>query len=268
MRAIFLFIVAVLASSPAAAAGPSFDCGRVTSQVNKLICSSPELSALDAKLANDYSNMKGQPDVDARALARDEDSWLRKVRNACSDAACLKNAYEARDAQILNQSRRAASPAAYAETRPFPVDATIAASAMALIGKPCGGPGEDIPAGSGFASRTAFQPVIGPDTVVVPRAKKGAWFAFLLVTKDGCRVTDAVALPGPKAADAFLSCNVPADAGSATPQSMGFGMRKTGHKFPVAYWEVDAKSGKLIRQPLGVLGWSDKIVCNYPESGE
>jgi len=31
---------------------------------------------------------------------------------------------------------------------------------------------------------------------------------------------------------------------------------------------VDAKNGKLIRQPLGVLGWSDKIRCTYPETGE
>jgi hypothetical protein len=212
--------------------------------------------------------MKGQPGIDVKALERDEDAWLHKVRNACSEAACLKHVYEARDAEILDQSRRAASPDAYIETRPFPADAKIAADAMALIGKPCGGPGEDIPGASGFTNSAAYQPVIGLDTVVVPRVKKGAWFAFLLATKDHCRVADAVALPGPKEADAFLSCNVPADDGSATPQSIGFGMRKTGHKIPVAYWEVDAKNGKLIRQPLAVLGWGQTIVCNYPESGE
>ena len=52
----------------ASAAAPSFDCAKVTSAVNKLICTSPELSALDAKLARDFDNTKFQAGIDAKAL--------------------------------------------------------------------------------------------------------------------------------------------------------------------------------------------------------
>ena len=51
LRACARLLIAVLALpliAPAHAAdGPSFDCARVTSKVNKIICASPELSAFD-----------------------------------------------------------------------------------------------------------------------------------------------------------------------------------------------------------------------------
>src|ERR1700722_8060256 len=107
-------------AAPSDSAGPSFDCGRAHSSVNKLICVTPDIAALDRKLAADFNNAKYQGGSDGKALQAAEDAWLRDVRNKCADAACLRNAYQARDAQILNDSLRAASPAAYADTIPFP----------------------------------------------------------------------------------------------------------------------------------------------------
>ncbi len=259
---------AVAADAPAPA-GPSFSCAHITSLVNKTICATPELSALDRKLAADFDSARFQGGIDRKSLEAEEATWLHEVRNSCTDAACLKNAYEDRDAKILDESRRAASPAAYDETRPFPAPADVLAAAKALVGKACAGHNEDLPAGSVFAAKPAYQPVIAQGAVILPRMKDGAWFAFLLDTRNGaCRVADVVALPGPKQADAFLQCTVPPDDGTANYKSSGFGMRRAGHKDLAGYWEVDPKTATMTRQPLGVLGWDGRIRCNYPETGE
>ena len=52
-----------------AAPGPSFDCARVTSQVNRTICASPELSALDRQLADHYRVLLAQSGDEARGVA-------------------------------------------------------------------------------------------------------------------------------------------------------------------------------------------------------
>ena len=45
---------ALFAAGSAQAAGPSFDCGRATAPVEKLICGSPGLSELDTQLATAF----------------------------------------------------------------------------------------------------------------------------------------------------------------------------------------------------------------------
>lgn len=250
------------------APGPSFDCAKVHSQVNLLICATPELAALDRNLAEDFNNARYQAGVDGKALQRSEEQWLSQVRNQCADAACLKQAYTARDAAILDQSLRAASPAAYAETRPFAVDPAAWTDAQSYLGKPCEN-GEDLPAAAGYQPIPGYLPIIGVQAVVVARSKAGAAFAFLLDTRNsGCKVADVVALPSRQQAGSFLQCQVPADGGDSAPQSVGFGMRRSGQKRLVAYWEVSGEDARLIRQPLDVLGWSEAIRCLQPETGE
>ncbi len=278
-----LVAMACAGASLAQAAGPSFDCARATSDVNRTICGSPELSALDRQLSEHYRALLAQPGADAAGLAREEAQWLRDVRNPCPDAACIRQAYTERDAALVARTRRLAgaaaaapadgpdtspSPAAAAETVPFVVDAGLFADARALRAHACAA-GEDLPKSAGFAPVPGASPVVSRDGVVLERRHAGADFAFLLDTRRGaCRIVDVVALPPHAQVGNLLQCLVPADDGSATPLSAGIGLRRAGQKAPVAYWEVDVAHGLLIRQPLGVLDWSDKVRCQEPEVGD
>ena len=264
-------LAALAVTAPAlahAADGPSFDCARVTSTVNRLICASPDLSARDRQLADHFRALLGQPAVDGAALRREEAAWLRDVRDACADAECVAQAYAARDAELLRRSRHAASPAADDETRPFVVDAGLWADARALRGSVCGS-GEELPLAAGYGPVPGSLPVISNGSVVRARRKLGADFAFLLDTRKGkCRIVDVVALPSHVQAGNLLQCTVPADDGSGATLSAGVGLRRAGQKAPIAYWEVDLARGLLVRQPLGVLGWAQTLRCQEPETGE
>lgn len=107
-----LVSMACAGTSLAHAAGPSFDCTRVTSHVNRMICASPELSALDRQLAEHYRVLLAQSGSDAPALRREEAQWLHEVRDPCPDVACIAQAYAVWDAVLLARSRRLAGASA------------------------------------------------------------------------------------------------------------------------------------------------------------
>jgi uncharacterized protein YecT (DUF1311 family) len=258
----FIFLFA-LSATQAASAAPSFDCAKITAQVNRMICASPELSALDARLAADFDNTRFQGGIDGKALHAEEDAWLKTVRNACTTAACLKATYMARDAVLLDESLRAASPAAYDETRPFPADPARLAEAKALVGKSCTKMFSDrASVFPGYATPTGFQNALVKGGFVTPLEKGGARFGFLILYQgevtQSCAIADVVVLPDAAHANAFLQCDM------GDPGTYGFGMRLVGHKQVVGYWTEE--NGKLMRQPIGVLG--GKIVCHEMESGE
>ncbi len=258
-----LTFLAALFATHANAAAPSFDCAKVTAQVNKMICASPELSALDARLANDFHNAKFQGGLNAKAMQAQEDAWLKNTRNACTTPACLKAAYQARDAAILDESLRAASPAAYDETRPFAADPARVAEAKALVGKSCTKMFSDRAAVfPGYTTPKGFQNALVQGGFVTPLEKGGARFGFLILYQDdvskSCTIADVAVLPDAAHANAFLQCDM------GDPDTYGFGMRLAGHKEVVGYWKE--VSGKLERQPIGVLG--GKITCHEMESGE
>lgn len=74
--------------------GASFDCGKATTKVEKIICADAELTKLDEELAVVYkSALQDKKQADSIRLAQKQ--WL-KVRNGCADAACIKHAYESR----------------------------------------------------------------------------------------------------------------------------------------------------------------------------
>ena len=79
---------------PSVIVAASFDCGKATSEVEKIICGDDELSRLDESLNKAYLQALEWKDIKNR-IVKSQRQWL-KVRNACKDAECLKNAYEVR----------------------------------------------------------------------------------------------------------------------------------------------------------------------------
>lgn len=81
---------------------PSFDCARVTSKAEEMVCSSPELAILDLTVANAYRDAMARlhTDYDRRQLKDAQLFWLQEVRGKCQDAACVKAAYAVREKQL------------------------------------------------------------------------------------------------------------------------------------------------------------------------
>lgn len=89
-----------------AAVSPSFDCGKASSMVEKTICADPNLAQLDSKLMALYQQAMKQTD-NGDALKSQQLNWLRQVRNPCTSAACLSNAYQQRIAELQKGSAAA-----------------------------------------------------------------------------------------------------------------------------------------------------------------
>ena len=81
-------------------AGPSFDCSKSTSDAERMICSSPELSAADARLAELYGTVLAASKNQAE-LQADQLNWIRTQRNVCADVPCMRDVYEARRRQLI-----------------------------------------------------------------------------------------------------------------------------------------------------------------------
>lgn len=74
---------------------PSFDCSKVSSGQERLICGNRELSGLDVKLSVAYRE-KLHAAADTAPIKQAQRDWIRSKRNACADVDCLKSAYTAR----------------------------------------------------------------------------------------------------------------------------------------------------------------------------
>lgn len=251
------FVVAAMTSS---VDEPSFDCRYAKAVAEKLVCTSPALAALDRELADVFNNTVHQGGIDGRRLQREEQTWIADVRDICTNVTCVTAAYENRLDTLRDQSLRAAGPAAYAETRPFSAGAVSLSAAQALLGRSCSSSG-DVP---GFESVRGFTPIIFNGYAARAGQMGNDRFAFLLKLDNPplCVVSDAVVLPPASVANAFLWCNGP------NVPSPGIGLRLAGDQALVAYWFVDTASGKLRRQPLGVLAAERSVRCREPESGE
>jgi len=78
---------------------PSFDCAKVSTGSERLICSNKELSEVDVQLAHAYkAALKNSPDKDG--LKRQQGAWLKNERDACSDAESMLKVYKERIAQL------------------------------------------------------------------------------------------------------------------------------------------------------------------------
>ena len=86
---IAIFVLSVFSFSSNSIAA-SFDCSKAKSQTEKFICSDNELSRLDEDLAGLYKEALHIP-----GMKSEQRKWLTSLKK-CSDAACLKAAYQER----------------------------------------------------------------------------------------------------------------------------------------------------------------------------
>jgi uncharacterized protein len=95
-RLLFLFIISLSFFHNSFAA--SFDCSKATRSQDKMVCSTPALSAADTQLTVLYKSALAETS-DPTALRKAQEAWLA-TRNTCSDPACLLQAYQTRIAML------------------------------------------------------------------------------------------------------------------------------------------------------------------------
>lgn len=128
---------------PGAAFAVSFDCTNASSRVEKLICTEPDLSGLDDKLAAEYRAVRRLGFFDSHVRA--QRAWVAK-RNACEDKACVKALYESRIAELVELADNLPSPSAEGPESPEYVVKCDAQSGILSIhesGAPDVDPSED-----------------------------------------------------------------------------------------------------------------------------
>lgn len=67
----------------------SFDCRKASIEVERKICGTPSLSALDEQLSAVFKPLKN-----IRTFQIIENEWLESERNACESTECLEDAYD------------------------------------------------------------------------------------------------------------------------------------------------------------------------------
>lgn len=92
-----IWTVAML-TLPTMALAASFDCTKGSTKVEKLICSSKELSSLDDGLEDAYKNLLKRifPESRKEYLIEEQRRWIKGIRNGCQDEKCLSEAYDIR----------------------------------------------------------------------------------------------------------------------------------------------------------------------------
>ncbi|MHA6847054.1 lysozyme inhibitor LprI family protein [Ralstonia syzygii] len=79
--------------STAAIAGPSFNCAKASSNVEKMICADQTLSDADSVIGDMYKEVLSTTDNPNR-VKQEQRQWLTKVRNVCTTPDCLAKAYD------------------------------------------------------------------------------------------------------------------------------------------------------------------------------
>jgi len=81
----------------------SFDCSKAKARIEKMICADKTLDDLDGRLATAYlSALHVSEDQDQ--IIRSQRQWL-KMRDACSDKACVTDVYRKRLSTLKAQAR-------------------------------------------------------------------------------------------------------------------------------------------------------------------
>jgi len=85
--------------NPALAAG--LDCTKTASDVEKMICTTPTLSALDGTLNRFYNwALADAYAADKGKISADQKNWIRQTRDVCTSVGCLTDTYEGRIAEL------------------------------------------------------------------------------------------------------------------------------------------------------------------------
>jgi len=100
------YLLALLTLLPLLAWSASFDCQKARSAPEKMVCANQELSRLDEQLDQTYrgalntvaSQVKADktPAGAPSKLVKEQKHWITYQRNICTDAACLREVYQAR----------------------------------------------------------------------------------------------------------------------------------------------------------------------------
>ncbi|MCE0492774.1 lysozyme inhibitor LprI family protein [Vibrio salinus] len=103
MKQIILIILLTISSNIAAA---SFDCSKVTTYVEKTVCSEEQLSDIDSSLSNYYnsllSDLKKYPnDKGNSEIVSFQKSWL-SYRNQCKTPSCIFDLYALQLSDLYN----------------------------------------------------------------------------------------------------------------------------------------------------------------------
>ena len=99
-----LALTAVLAATaiPAIAQPQRINCGFAKTSVEKTICASPQLTALDTRMTNLYFRLRAEASrPGARALLESQVAWLKNLSACGYDANCLVGMYETRNRHFL-----------------------------------------------------------------------------------------------------------------------------------------------------------------------
>ena len=86
------------------AVAPSFDCSKATLGAEKIICSTADLAVLDLALSNAFREVLARAPKQTAGIRDAQVRWLQTNRDKCTDAACLRDAYEARIREITRSS--------------------------------------------------------------------------------------------------------------------------------------------------------------------
>ncbi len=103
--------------SSAPAFSPSFDCAKVSTGPERLICSNRELAEADVKMSQAYKAALSAS-ADKAALKDAQRSWNRTIRDACADVTCMLDAYNTRIAQLDNATQQPANDSSTEQGEP------------------------------------------------------------------------------------------------------------------------------------------------------
>ena len=90
--------VLVVSGQSGKARAASFDCKNASNMVERLICTDPDLSQMDERLATAYSAARSQS-ADSKKLRSEQLAWISQ-RNHCLTAACVSESYNKRLAEL------------------------------------------------------------------------------------------------------------------------------------------------------------------------
>jgi uncharacterized protein len=82
----------------------SFDCGKVSLKIEKLICGDDELSKLDETLSKTYRQALARSGDDKPQVIAEQRQWLKITHMSCKDAVCLKELYVKRIHELTEYS--------------------------------------------------------------------------------------------------------------------------------------------------------------------
>lgn len=78
---------------------PSFDCSKVDTGPERLICSNQKLGEADVQLSQLFAEYKSKV-KDKGAAKREQLQWLKQIRDACATADCMLDAYAKRNSEL------------------------------------------------------------------------------------------------------------------------------------------------------------------------